>query len=600
MTKKNRFSFGVANSLTIRVLLISLVLLVLPLLIYALVLYRQEYRIKVQDVVTSLNILAKSTAAQIEENVKDQQNFLNVIAYHIQKKDLSFSQMSHTFKVLKAQSDISQIFYLEDVDHHLRCRASSSTCPFNEDFSKLRYGLQRKNFSYLSYNYDLEEMIFYVGRPLYQSDQKNAKGLLLFATPAEEMLKKLSYLENFSYPVDLSIVAPNDLILASSNKRLTSKKLEDLSFKKINKEGYETNQKFAVIQKIKGTDLSLLLDVSKKWVQKTQIQSTFFRMIVLLFVILIVGGILTLFLTFRVARPLKKLFSVMEKREKGNRKIRYEKDKMGFEINLLGNQLNEMIDAMEKHQKKEQKERIEKEVYLRELKTGHEIQKSILQKKILTYPSLDLFFKYIPAKEVSGDFYDVFLVKNQLLIVIADTAGKGVPACLYSMGLRTLLRSFCSSYDLKEAILKTNELYCMDTEEASMFTTAWIGLFDLKTHVLTYCNQGHHPALLRQKEKILPLDTKGMALGVKKFKKLKVEKVQLQPEDLLLLYTDGLVDARNRKKELFSDKRIYEFIKKSKDKTAQKTAENLYQKAKTFAGKKPFDDDITILTLQVQ
>jgi len=271
--------------------------------------------------------------------------------------------------------------------------------------------------------------------------------------------------------------------------------------------------------------------------------------------LLVIGGGLVYWLTRKMARPLESLAMVMHQIENGRMDVRYNQQPMGFEFNQLGASLNQMLTKMFLIIQEREKQTIEKELLAKELAVGHEIQKNLFPRSLPALSNFDIAAQFHPANALAGDFYDFFLSKGKLLIVIADAAGKGISACLYSLLLRGMLRSLVESgHSLDTVVLLVQKLLLADAAESSMFITAWIGLLDIASLELSYASLGHFPALLRRGASILELSAEGGALGVETYKKFTINRFHLEAQDLLLLYTDGFVEAFHKDRNRIVDK----------------------------------------------
>ena len=207
--------------------------------------------------------------------------------------------------------------------------------------------------------------------------------------------------------------------------------------------------------------------------------------------------------------------------------------------------------------------------------------------------------RFIAAKEVGGDFYD-FLSNGQLMLSIADTSGKGISACFYSLSVRSMLRSYGEIHeDLETIVRETNNLFCLDTGDTGVFVTAFIAFFDPKTKRFHYSNCGHFPALLqRANGTIEKLTTPGMALGVVPFDEVATSSVQLETGDTLLLYTDGVVEAHNDAMEMFGEDRLLTSFQNKKGLPPQEIVDTMIEEVALFAEGSPQHDDLTIITLK--
>jgi sigma-B regulation protein RsbU (phosphoserine phosphatase) len=349
------------------------------------------------------------------------------------------------------------------------------------------------------------------------------------------------------------------------------------------------------------TKLTVQLQVEKSRIQGLHLQSYYFRFATLVFFVGILGGGAVYFFTRRIGRPLKDLCKTMERVAGGAAHARYTPDRMGFEINALGLQFNETLDSLLHHAQEAERERIVRERLAGELRIGHEIQASLLPLHIPGLPGVDIAAGYFASKEVNGDFYDLFRMEDgQILIAMCDTAGKGISACLFSLGLRSILRSLAStSSDLSDIVRRANDLYTIDAHESSMFSTVWLGLYNPATQNLTYCSQGHPPAVLLRDSELEELWTPGIALGALKVDKIATKKVMLRPGDLLVMYTDGIIEAHDPDNELFGKDRLYELIQRKKSATSQQIADRIIEEVHLFSQGAPQHDDITLLVFRI-
>lgn len=322
-------------------------------------------------------------------------------------------------------------------------------------------------------------------------------------------------------------------------------------------------------------------------------------------IILLVGGILAFFMTLRIAKPLQNLSVTMVGIQKGNLNLRYKRDKLGFEINFLGQTFNTMVDTLLEKQNAAEEERIKTEAYDKELRIGQQVQRSLLPEIMPQYPGVEIAARYLPAKEVGGDFYDVFTRtmgdKNELVLVVADGSGKGVQACFYSFGLRSHLRTFAKEYSsLSEIGSAANALFAKDCGQTGMFVTTFMAIYDAKTKQLTWSSAGHNPAFIRHVDgSVDVLDKRVMAFGVDETMEVTHFVSQLRVGDLVVFYTDGVTDNQNEAGAFFSEERLFTFIKDRGHKNAAEVAEELLNEVKAFQGEASQYDDITLLLMKV-
>jgi sigma-B regulation protein RsbU (phosphoserine phosphatase) len=355
---------------------------------------------------------------------------------------------------------------------------------------------------------------------------------------------------------------------------------------------------------VPNSDFSLVVDVSEKAIFEVSSDNVLLGLSSLLLMILVLGGVGTVLVTRRIARPLKALNHEMEKIGEGDLNAHYIKDPMGFEINVLGHNFNCMIASLKQHIEEAKNERVRSETLAQELKIGHEIQKTIFPKRVPELPGLDIGAGFLSAKEVAGDFYDLFVKKEngQLMMAIADAAGKGISACLYALEVRSMLRSFESSYnDLSKTVDSTNDLFCLDTGDTGVFVTAWVGVYDPDSRKLNYSSCGHPPAILRRRDgRLEELGTHGMALGVEPFHEVQARTIQLVTGDIVILYTDGITEAHNPENELFGKQRLMDIIDKNANRSAQELVHKIFEEVASFAQEAAQHDDLTLLIARVR
>lgn len=315
-----------------------------------------------------------------------------------------------------------------------------------------------------------------------------------------------------------------------------------------------------------------------------------------LFLFLLVGGGLTLWLARRMAQPLRQLHQVMDQAAGGNLAARYLDDPWGFEVNQLGAHFNQTAQALV--EQTQAKDRL-----AGELAIGREIQRNLFPRVYPEIRGIEIGSAFLPAREVAGDFYDLFLLDQQRLVLsVADASDKGISACLYSLLLRSYLRSqLMSQEDLSEALFKTNRFFCRDTADSGNFATLWIGIYDAHHQKLTYLSAGHPPALLLRTGEMPRFLGQGQgALGIQEWASPpSVHTELLQSGDLLLLYTDGVTEAQNPAGTLFGKEALLKFARELKIKTPQAVVDLLLKEIEQHTQGAGYTDDIALLSIKI-
>lgn len=236
-----------------------------------------------------------------------------------------------------------------------------------------------------------------------------------------------------------------------------------------------------------------------------------------------------------------------------------------------------------------------------ELDVARRLQQAILPRRFPDRPEIEIAARAKPAKEVGGDFYDVFWLDDRRLgLVMADVAGKGVPAALVMAETRTLLRGVApATTGPAQCLGLANNLLAADND-TGMFVTVFLGMLDLETGRLAYANGGHNPALLRRADgELTTLGLgDGLALAVVEDFPFDEGEAQLAPGDTLVLYTDGVTEAFDLQNEAFGDPRLRMVIEASADRNAADTLAMVFEAVDAFVGDAPPSDDTTVLTLR--
>jgi serine phosphatase RsbU (regulator of sigma subunit) len=271
------------------------------------------------------------------------------------------------------------------------------------------------------------------------------------------------------------------------------------------------------------------------------------------------------------------------------------------EFKALSTGINGMVEAL-KEAIKEAAARIDDE-----LAFARAIQLSALPSHFPAFPDrteFDIFADMQPAKEVGGDFYDFFLIgEDKLAVVIADVSGKGIPAALFMMISKTLIKNLAlSGISAAEVFTKANNSLC-ENNDAGMFVTAFMAVLDCKSGKLSYVNAGHNPPLIKKAAgavEWLPVKPNFVLTGMEDIKYVEQE-IILAPGDLLFMYTDGVTEACNQALELYSDNRLFKELNNDtlEDPTAAADiVEYVLDSVESFADGAEQADDITMLSLK--
>jgi len=236
-----------------------------------------------------------------------------------------------------------------------------------------------------------------------------------------------------------------------------------------------------------------------------------------------------------------------------------------------------------------------------ELEIARRMQLSVLPRQFPPREDVSLASFILPAKEVGGDFYDYFVLDDgRIGVVVADVSGKGVPAAFFMAICRTLLKVSARFVDSPaETLTRVNSLLVSENEEM-MFVTLFYGVLDPATGRFVYATGGHNPPVLRAGNEVRMLNSLGgMALAVSEQATIVEGELQLEPGNVLFLYTDGITEAQNPAGELFGDAALLEAIARMEpDAPADAYPTEVVKNVQRYMDGAPQADDITCLTLR--
>jgi len=268
------------------------------------------------------------------------------------------------------------------------------------------------------------------------------------------------------------------------------------------------------------------------------------------------------------------------------------------EFASLSDDINQTVDTL-RHYIDEAAARIDKE-----LEFARQIQHSALPSVFPPYPGrkdFSIFASMDAAKEVGGDFYDFYLLgENRLAFLVADVSGKGIPAAMFMMNAKSLIKGLVESgHDLDEAFTIANTRLCQNND-ARMFVTAWLGILDLQTGHLRYVNAGHNPPAIRKEGgqfELLKSRANLVLAGMDGIRYRSAE-ITLAPGDEIYLYTDGVTEAQNGLNELFGDNRLLQSLNETHDLTVEERCMKVKKDVESFVGDAPQFDDMTMLCVR--
>ncbi len=359
---------------------------------------------------------------------------------------------------------------------------------------------------------------------------------------------------------------------------------------------------YAPILDTKGRPYALLgMDVSEGTIQ--QIQKNLFERYTFFMILIMTMSLLMGFLISGwLLQPLERIILSMEKISEGRLDFRLEPSPMS-EFDRIGHYFNRMAEALKQNMTQLAETVRRQERISRELEIAAELQSRALPSSVPMVSQLDIAGKSYLAARVGGDYYDFFRVsENQTGFVIADATGKGISGALYMTTSRSLFHLMVQGESSPSVVLeKTNNVIANESISGTgLFITLFYGIFDSAANRLIYSNAGHNlPIIYRAKSRTCePLKSRSIPIGIVADQSFPEESVDLGPNDVLILYTDGVTEARNKENEMFGVERFKEEIESVAHQNADSILHHLYSKIHHFADDQEQHDDITIVVVK--
>lgn len=361
---------------------------------------------------------------------------------------------------------------------------------------------------------------------------------------------------------------------------------------------YQTNEIMEPLMRAKGQTNYLAIEAQKEVTSITQ--AAFIAMIIGVMISALLALFVGVLYSRKIAAPIRKLEGGVRQISKGD--LDYKLDlKTGDEIQSLSDAFNDMTTDLQLYISELTEVMVEKQKGEAELKVAADIQLGMLPTAVPEYERanpFDISASMIPAKEVGGDFYDYFKIDEKRLgIVIADVSGKGVASALFMVKAKTLIQNYAQKgLEPGEVFESVNNILC-ENNESSMFVTAWFGVLDIDTGKVIYVNAGHnHPVISCEKEgfNFIKCDSNFVLAGLEGMQYSEGSFI-LTSGDILYLYTDGVTEALNIKKELYGDERLITAIKGANKKSINDVLLYIKKDVDEFANGEVQADDITML-----
>jgi len=331
----------------------------------------------------------------------------------------------------------------------------------------------------------------------------------------------------------------------------------------------------------------------------SKIKSLEKKIIIFMLIAVFVSILFSYILTTIIIKPIKALSEGAVIIGSGNLDYKININR-NDELGYLANEFNNMTKRL----KIAQDSLIEKERYEEQLEIARQIQENLLPNKFPSLSEIEISAFYKAAKGVGGDYYDIIHIpeNKQLFSIIADVSGKGVPAALVMVMIRTIFYSTAKADLEPNQILKSINSGVIGRLTADKFATVFTFNYNYSTGILEYSNAAHNPLILFKADtkKIFELDTEGVPVGIDEDVSFEMKKIKLNTNDIIVLNTDGITEAMNLKNELFRPERLKDLIMKNYNLSANELKDLIINEVNKFVGDAPQHDDMTLVIFKIK
>jgi len=635
----------IKKSFPLRILMISFLVLALPLLVDSFIVFQSSYAEAIAKVKRNLQEIATFKGFQLAEAKPISQKILKAVDHIIAAERKANPEVSLD-KVLENIAEAAPEFefsILHNSKNNLYKAVASNKAnligDIYESYHQFPSIFEDGSGAFLRYIYDPASGAYlpyiFVARVIEPVEKGEEQKVLLLATFAiTSTLKEVLDFSKFSGgPYTISIVHRSGIVFASSNPEMIGQ-----YFKPINKERYQelkdrnnlstlhiADAPLTVIQRKNSDFFEYIFDGSVQLAYTKSIPNIwgavvisspkallfgrevqkFFLLYLFYAIILLIGGGVTFWLTAWLSRPLRELSFVMGEVSLGNLDVRFEPRPLGYEINYLGTSFNATLKSILDNIQRLEDERVQKMTYQREIALGRSVQNTLISEISLPTSAVEMQGRYRFAQEVGGDFYDYGMLssdsENNVFMVIADSVGKGISACLYSLAARSFIRTYATLLsEVGEILSHANNAFLKDTGETGTFIAVQMGVYSPKTGIFSYYSCGHTPGLvLREDGQIEELVQTGEAMGVAKSSAYRSHAIKLHAGDKVLFYTDGLLESTNSQGQLFSKERLYKLLQEKKGQSAKELVDALLYAFNEFMEGAIEEEEMTLLVMRV-
>ena len=334
-------------------------------------------------------------------------------------------------------------------------------------------------------------------------------------------------------------------------------------------------------------------------VRQSDLNVLFWKMLSVSAIGLIIILLLFIPIFRRTLTPLSNIVESFRKFTFGERS----KKKPESEIELLTDSLTVLQKKYSDYLAEQNQSRRDRRKYEKDLKSAREIQAVIVPNQLSLvpeHPAIDLYASLHPAESIGGDLYNYFFIdQNHLLFSMGDVSGKGIPAALFMAVAHTMIKSKATILSAKQIVIEVNKELSRHNSNQH-FLTLFLGVLDIQYGILNYCNAAHnYPFLVTSDRQLRVLDqAHGLPIGIYSNKSYSGDSIVLREGDMLVLYTDGVIDCKDTKDHSYGTERLTENISNMMELSSKELVSRLLTSLEVFRGKTPQVDDISLMAIR--
>ena len=588
-----------------RKLLVLIVVACVATSTYTYILQNGMAEIETKEVFTSaMNDVIADVRGKSDENLLEITE--NIRAEYENDKSVSFDDLAKKYNVTEINIVSPDGMIIASTDEELVGRFNMNSTEQSKEFMVLtgektefvqmyspqgydgvtmrKYaGVSLKNGGFIQVGYDAQRFHDTLNDFVIDVTQNRHVGSTGFVAVCDENFNLITHTERCGKHISTIGIVPDEVMLQGK----TASQLYKTNI--INEETDFSEEYIYVFTFVEGYCIIAAMPVAEAMLMRDASLYTSIFMLILIFAALFI------FIYFLIKKViinnLQKINGTLSEITGGNLNVKVDV-RSNAEFSSLSDDINSTVSTLKRYIG-EAAARIDKE-----LEYAKQIQLSALPSNFPDTENYSIYAQMIAAKEVGGDFYDFYsLDENAVLFLAADVSGKGIPAAMFMMTAKTIIK------DLAERGLSVDEIFTMANEklcennESGMFVTSWMGKLNLSTGKLSFANAGHNPPLIVHENgecEYLKSRT-GFVLAGMEGMRYRSNEMMLNRGDRIFLYTDGVTEATDNNEALYGEDRLLSYIDKNKNLKAEQLLSGLKEDIDLFAGDAPQFDDITML-----